>query len=96
MKRYIETFLASKSDTRRLDLYNFLQNSLDIDLSIFNLYIIEKKKMRFSYKLIGIKRSGNSSKYIDALLIGHHLISITFNYDDFIEFQRDIKIKKIL
>ena len=93
-ERYIETFLAGKSDLIKLDVYNILDDFIDIDINIFNLYMLVKKKIKFSYKLIGMTMFGK--KYINAFLIGHHLISITFDYYDFIEFQRNIKIEKIL
>ena len=96
MERYIETFLAGKSDVVKFDLYNnIIPNFIDIDLNIFNLYMIEKnKKIKFSYRLIGVDRFGKS--YINAYLIGYHLVSVTFDYYNFLEFQRNIKIKKIL
>ena len=95
MERYIETFLAGKSDVVKFDLlYNIIPNFIDIDLNIFNLYMIENKKIKFSYRLIGVDRFGKS--YINAYLIGYHLIRVIFDYYDFLEFQRNIKIKKIL
>lgn len=92
-KRYVDTYLAGKDKIVVRDVYNTLEHSMIIDIDIFTLYLIEKKKLTFSYKLISVSNWGN---YLDAFLLGNKIISIRFRYSEFLEFQRNIKIEKIL
>jgi hypothetical protein len=92
-KRYIDTYLAGKNEIVKVDILNVLEYSMDINTDIVTLYLIDKKKLKFSYKVITIYKCG---KYVDVFLLGHYTISIRLEYNNFLKFQRNIKIKKIL
>jgi hypothetical protein len=92
-KRYIDTYLAGKNEIVKADILNVLEYSMDINTDIVTLYLIDKKKLKFSYKVITISKWG---KYVDVFLLGHYTISIRLEYNNFLKFQRNIKIEKIL
>lgn len=93
IERYVNTFLADKSDLMQKDIRNILSISNGFDNDIIKEFLIKKKKLRFSYRVIGSFKNRN---YLEIILIGRTIISQTFYYDDFIKYQRNEILNRLI
>lgn len=94
--RYINTFLADKSDLVKDDLNYILKlsKSHNFDNNIISEFMLINKQLRFSYRVFGSFMRGKNK--LEIILIGRDVISITIGYDIFIKYYRNEILNRLI
>ena len=97
IKRYIDTYKAGKSYNIVNDLeYIYESFTNDIDVGLVQEFLKSLKKIKLSYRVIGVDKFGTTNVFLCIYIIhSKGVCTMNYYYDEFLRFKRDYIINKI-